>query len=94
MKENYPLKEEKELLIAAYKLGGGEIAYIDLSNRYPFIMIAKKHFPDDNDFEKSAKYIKAFKSLCDSEYIEYVSGSLYRLTASGIELAKELAEEE
>jgi hypothetical protein len=83
---------ERELLIAAAKDGEFPIMHVD---EVPdWIRVGGKDFgfvPPDGDFAIAAKYQGAFKNLCKRAYIEYDTGSLFRLTDIGFDKARELA---
>lgn len=95
--ETILLKEEKELLIAAYKTKLGELFYpISTIRSGNWIQIGGVDFPDDPencDPDIIAAYREAFESLCDDGHIKHDIGLRYILTRSGKELAKELAKE-
>lgn len=83
--------EEKELMIAASK--GGQFYLISVA-QLPGIWVRAegKDFSDQNDPAYAAKFLEAFRSLCERGYIAHEGGELFMLTGSGFDKARELAE--
>jgi hypothetical protein len=83
---------EKELLIAVAKDGEFNVMHVDEAPDW--IRVGGKDLgfvPPDGDPAIAAKYQGAFKNLCKRAYIEYDTGSLFRLTDIGFKKARELA---
>ena len=82
---------EKELLIAAAKLG--EFYILSVEEVPNWVRVGRKNFCDDiaGDPAIAAKYLDAFTSLCKRGYIKHDDGILFRLTYAGFEKARQLA---
>ena len=76
-------------MIVAAKLG--EFLILSTDEVPNWVRVESKDFCDINDPAVTAKYIYAFKNLCERGYIEYDGGSLVRLTYPGFEKARQLA---
>ena len=81
---------EKELMTAAAKVG--EFYILSADGVPNWVRVEKRNFCDDGtkDPAVAAKYLYAFKNLCERGYIEYDCGSLFRLTYPGFEKARQL----
>jgi hypothetical protein len=81
---------QEELMIAASN--NGEIYYISVDGG-DWLRIGTQSFPQDitGDPMITAKYLDAFKKLCESGYITYDRGCLFKLTSDGFERARKLA---
>ena len=83
---------EKELLIAAAQLG--EFHILSADGVPNWVRVGRKDFTDHKAFDPAiaAKYLDAFTSLCKRGYIEHDDGILFRLTYTGFEKARQLAD--
>ena len=81
---------EKELLIAAAKKGEFQLLSVD---QIPGIWVRAngKDFLDTGDPAFAAKYLEAFRNLCERGYIVHEGGHLFMLSGTGFEKARELA---
>ena len=83
---------ERELLIAAAQQGTFHLLSID---QIPgtWVRAGGKDFLDTetSDPAFAAKYLEAFRNLCERGYIVHEGGHLFMLTGSGFEKARELA---
>ena len=86
------IPEEKELFIAAAKDGVFNIITIDQLPG-PFVRVGKKNYLVQSDPAFAAKYLEAYKTLCEEGYIDEKSDTYAVLTGSGFKKARELAEE-
>ncbi len=86
-------KEERELLVAAYK-GKGKLYFCSI-DAMPggWIRAGSKGFVDNKDYAYNAKYLEAFRFLCERGYVEYRTGKLFMLTSSGYKRAMKLAQD-
>ena len=84
-------EEEKELLVATYK-GKGKFYFCSI-DAIPggWIRAGSKEFLDNKDYAYNAKYLEAFRFLCERGYVEHKSGKLFMLTSSGYKRAMKLA---
>ena len=87
------ISEEKELLLKA-NANGGVINILSTSQTGEWIHIGDVDFKDNSDPSVAAKYRAAYRNLCEQEHIEEKGERYAILTASGWEIARELAEEE
>jgi hypothetical protein len=81
--------KEKELLISASKKG--EYILIEVDKGEWIRVNGVKDFQDDNDPAYAELFRDAFNSLIEKGYIRHDGGILYKLTGSGFELARKLA---
>jgi len=81
---------EKELLIATAKKGEFRLLSVD---QIPgtWVRTDGKDFLDTGDTAFAAKYLEAFKSLCERGYIVHEGGHLFMLSGTGFEKARKLA---
>ena len=80
---------QKELLAAAAETG--EFYVIETEQLiYPIIRAGDCSMGNENDPASLAKYLDAFKKLCESGYVESFGGKLFRLTAGGFDAARAL----
>ncbi len=83
---------ERELLIAAAQQGTFHLLSVD---QIPgtWVRAGGKDFLDTetSDPAFAAKYLEAFRNLCERGYIVHEGGHLFMLTGSGFEKARELA---
>ena len=83
---------EKELLIAAAKKGEFQLLSVD---QIPgtWVRAGGKDFLNTktSDPAFAAKYLEAFRNLCERGYIVHEGGHLFMLTGSGFKKARELA---
>ena len=82
--------DEKELLITAAKRGEFHILTVDQLPGY-WVRADGKDLLDEADPALAAKYLQAFKRLCERRYIVHKSGILFVLSGSGFEKARKLA---
>jgi len=80
---------ERELMITAAQ--SGEFYIMSVEEIPNWVRIGGKDFYDIHAPAISAKYLSAFKSLCERGYIEHVNGILFRLTSTGFEKARQVA---
>ena len=84
--------EERELFIAAAQQGTFNILSV---NEIPGIWVRAggKDFlnTEAGDPAFAAKYLEAFRNLCERGYIVHERGVLFMLTGTGFEKARELA---
>ncbi len=82
---------QKELMITASKKGEFHILSVDEVPNW--VRIERRDFCDVNmqDPAIAAKYLDAFKNLCERGYIYPDGGILFRLTSAGFEKARKLA---
>ncbi len=82
---------QKELMIASSEKG--EFIILSADGAPDWINIGGKDYPPDivSDPMITAKYLDAFKKLCESGYIIHDKGILFRLTYAGFERARKLA---
>lgn len=83
-------EEEKKLLIAVSKRG--QFCLISVA-QLPgtWVRADDKNFSDQNDPAYAAKFIEAFRSLCERGYIIHKGGESFMLTGSGFDKARALA---
>jgi hypothetical protein len=85
-------KEERELMIAAAQKGTFHLLSVD---QIPgtWVRAGDKDFLDaaTSDHAIAAKYLEAFRNLCERGYIVHEGGHLFMLTGSGFEKARNLA---
>jgi len=83
---------ERELLIAAAQQGTFRILCVD---QIPgsWVRAGGKDFLNTktSDPAFAAKYLEAFRNLCERGYIVHEGGHLFMLTGSGFKKARELA---
>lgn len=83
-------EEEKELLIAAFQRG--EFFLLSVAQiSGTWVRADGKDFLDQNDPAYAARFLEAFRSLCERGYIVHEGGKLFMLTGSGFDRARELA---
>ena len=88
------IPEEKELLIAAVANESGEF-WLPYTNQIgKWIRAGEKDFKDDSEPAVADTYLEAYRNLCERGYIKQESPIFAVLTASGFEIARELAEKE
>jgi len=82
--------DEKELLITASQRGEFFLLSVD---QLPgtWVRANGKNFLDQDDPAYAAKFLGAFRSLCERGYIVHEGGKLFMLTGSGFDKARELA---
>jgi len=82
-------EEEKALLRAASERGE---FYLESAEQVPgtWVRAGNKYFQSSNDPACAAKYLEAFRSLCERGYIVHERGALFMLTGSGFKKAREL----
>lgn len=91
--ESYKKKKlsdaERELLIAAHQQGTFLICDV---NEIPgsWVRAGDKDFLDTGDNAFAAKYLEAFRNLCERGYIVPGGGRLFMLTGTGYKKAREL----
>lgn len=81
--------DEKELLFTATKRGEFHLLSVDQLPGY-WVRVGGKDFLDEADPAFAAKYLEAFKRLCERGYIVHKSGILFVLSGSGFEKARKL----
>lgn len=83
---------ERELLIAAAQQGTFLLDSVDQISG-TWVKAGDKHFLDaeTGDPAFAAKYLEAFRSLCERGYIVHEDGHLFMLTGTGFEKARKLA---
>jgi hypothetical protein len=82
---------ERELLTAAAQQG---TFYILSVNEIPgsWVRVGGNDFVDTaGDPAFAARYLEAFRNLCERGYIHHESGVLFKLTGTGFEKARELS---
>ena len=83
---------ERELLIATAQQGTFHLLSVD---QIPgtWVRAGGKDFLDTktSDLAFAAKYLEAFRNLCERGYIVHEGGHLFMLTGSGFKKARELA---
>lgn len=82
--------EEKQLLIAASQSGEFHLFSIQ---QVPgtWVRAGGKDFLDENDPAYAAKFLEAFRSLCERGYIVHEGGQLFMLTGSAFDRARKLS---
>ena len=83
---------ERELLIATAQQGTFHLLSVD---QIPgtWVRAGGKDFLDTktSDLAFAAKYLEAFRNLCERGYIVHEGGHLFMLTGNGFKKARELA---
>ena len=87
------IPEEKELLIAAVANNSGDFILPETSQTGRWVRAGGKDFKDNSDPAVATTYLEAYRNLCERGYVEEISERYGRLTGSGFEIARELAEE-
>lgn len=83
-------KEEKELLVAAsQEMGAFHVCSVDAIPG-GWVRAGHRNFLDETDNAHNAKYLEAFRFLCERGYIEYRGGKLFVLNILGYERAERL----
>jgi hypothetical protein len=83
-------KEEKELLVAAsQEMGAFHVCSVDAIPG-GWVRAGSRNFLDETNDAHNAKYLEAFRSLCERGYIEYRGGKLFVLNILGYERAERL----
>ena len=81
--------DEKELLSSAAK--SGEFHIISVGQPpYNWVRAGSSDFAGDNDTAVAAKYLEAFRSLCERGFIDHKDGTFFILTGSGFDKARSL----
>ena len=82
---------ERELLIAAAQQGTFRLLSVDQISG-TWVTAGDKGFLDTetNDPAFAAKYLEAFRKLCERGYIVHEGGHLFMLTGSGFKKARDL----
>ncbi len=81
---------EKELLIAAAQKG--TFLILDVNEiPGPWVRVGTKDFLDTGDPAFAARYLEAFRNLCERGYIVHEGGHQFMLTGTGFEKARKLA---
>lgn len=83
-------EEEKELLQAAAQ--NGEFYLPSTDQTGDCVRAGGKDFVDEADPAFAAKYLDAFRSLCERGYINPKGGRLFMLTRIGFKEARQLAQ--
>jgi hypothetical protein len=79
--------EEQDLLAGASRDGTFHVVDIDQCP-YPVVRAGGVHYSKPDDPAACARYLQAFKNLCERGYVEYQSGVLFTLTADGFARAE------
>jgi hypothetical protein len=92
--ESYKKKKlsdaERELLIAAAQQGTFHILHVaEIPGTW--VRAKGRDFLDTGDPAFAARYLEAFRNLCERGYIVHESGVLFMLTGTGFKKARELA---
>jgi len=89
-RKNVLSEEEKQLLIAASQAGD---FYLLSVAQLPgtWVRAGGKDFLDQTDPALTARFLEAFRSLCERGYIVHEGGAFFMLTGSGFDRARELA---
>ena len=83
-------EEESELLVAASQTGEFHLLSVaQLAGTW--VRAGGKDFLDQIDPARAAKFLEAFRSLCERGYIVHEGGVLFMLTGSGFDRARDLA---
>jgi hypothetical protein len=81
--------QERELLLAAAKKGEFFLTSVD---QIPgtWIRVDGRDFVEAGDPAVAARYMEAFRSLCERGYVRHEGGHLFMLTGSGFDKARSL----
>jgi len=83
--------EEKELLIEAAESGKFQLMAV-AQFQGTWVRAGRKDFLDRNDPATAARYLEAFRRLCERGLIVHEGGKLFMLTGTGFQKARELRE--
>jgi hypothetical protein len=79
--------EEQDLLAGASRDGTFHVHDIDQSP-YPLVKAGGACYSSPDDPAACARYLAAFKKLCERGYVQHQSGVLFTLTADGFTRAE------
>ena len=82
-------QEAQDLLAGAADTGEYHVLEKDQGSHL-LVRAGGLDFAAPNDPEQCARYLQAFKSLCERGYIQHQSGLLFTLTPAGFEAARKL----
>ena len=82
---------EEEILFECAK--DGELRIVGTDAHGKWVRASKRDFADQEEPALQARYLEAFESLLSRGYASHEAGMLYRLTGSGFDRARQIAEE-